>query len=93
MGAASCLLATRPTILARDLNATKDTKTLGVIMKEFSCPHSEPLPTIPVGKPTRQIDFVCPIRGNRLGLRFWTKPSPRIHRPLLVEIDLLPPRQ
>jgi hypothetical protein len=27
-------------------------------MKEFSCPHSEPLPTIPVGKPTRQIDFV-----------------------------------
>jgi endonuclease/exonuclease/phosphatase family metal-dependent hydrolase len=51
-------MASRPMILAGDLNATPESAVLSSFRKDWMISNDEPLPTIPVDKPTRQIDFV-----------------------------------
>jgi endonuclease/exonuclease/phosphatase family metal-dependent hydrolase len=56
-----------PVILAGDLNATPDSKPLAILAKNWkSAETGEPLLTIPVGKPTRQIDFVLHRPADKL---------------------------
>ena len=47
-----------PTILAGDLNATRDTPVLLTLSKQWEISNSKELPTVPVTKPRRQIDFI-----------------------------------
>ena len=46
-----------PAILAGDINATRDSSTLNTLIKRWSIAGPDS-PTIPVVKPTRQIDFI-----------------------------------
>lgn len=45
-------------LLAGDLNDTIDSRTLNEFEKHWTRTNDKPLPTVPVGKPDRQIDFV-----------------------------------
>jgi len=45
-------------ILAGDLNATPDSRTLEIVRTVWTPAQREPLPTIPVDAPARQIDYV-----------------------------------
>jgi endonuclease/exonuclease/phosphatase family metal-dependent hydrolase len=45
-------------ILAGDLNATPESEPLKILKQQWSLPDDKIYPTIPVEKPTRQIDYV-----------------------------------
>ena len=47
-----------PTILAGDLNDVLGSRTLKEFRKAWTLTNTKPMPTVPVGKPTRQIDFI-----------------------------------
>ncbi len=47
-----------PTILAGDLNDVLGSRTLKEFRKSWTPTNTKPMPTVPVGKPTRQIDFI-----------------------------------
>lgn len=47
-----------PAILAGDLNATPESEPLKILLEKWSLPDDKIYPTIPVDKPTRQIDYV-----------------------------------
>ncbi|TWU47025.1 endonuclease/exonuclease/phosphatase family protein [Rubripirellula reticaptiva] len=47
-----------PAILAGDLNDGPDSKTLLELKRHWTASSEKPMPTIPVAKPTKQIDFV-----------------------------------
>ncbi len=47
-----------PCLLLGDLNAVPDSQPLSILQKEWKRANNSPLPTIPVNKPTRQIDYV-----------------------------------
>ena len=47
-----------PTILAGDLNDVLGSRTLNEFQKSWTPTNAKPMPTVPVGKPTRQIDFI-----------------------------------
>ncbi|MBM81283.1 MAG: endonuclease [Planctomycetaceae bacterium] len=53
-------------ILAGDLNDTIDSRTLVELKKRWSPANKKPLPTVPVKKPSRQIDFILIRPPNRL---------------------------
>lgn len=48
----------RPALLAGDLNAIPESKTLKLLEQDWMRSNREILPTIPSGKPTRQIDYI-----------------------------------
>lgn len=48
----------RPMLLAGDLNDVRESQTLKTLQTVWTCANREPKPTIPVDKPTRQIDFI-----------------------------------
>lgn len=54
-----------PAILAGDLNATRDSKTLKTFAKQWTIANEKELPTIPVEKPKKQIDFILFRPANR----------------------------
>ncbi len=45
-------------ILAGDMNATPDSETMRLFSSVWKITNDDPLPTIPVGQPTKQIDFI-----------------------------------
>ena len=47
-----------PTIMAGDLNDVLGSRTLKEFQKSWTPTNAKPIPTVPVGKPTRQIDFI-----------------------------------
>ena len=49
---------TVPSILAGDLNDVLGSRTLKEFRKSWTPTNAKPMPTVPVGKPTRQIDFI-----------------------------------
>ncbi len=85
---------TQPTILAGDLNATWDSEVLKNAKQAWSITNQDALPTIPVQRPTRQIDFVLTRPTNR-----WTSTETRVldepvasdHRPILAVVELKRP--
>ncbi len=82
----------RPMILAGDINDTPSSETLGKLRDVWSSASDQPLATIPVDQPTRQIDFVLFRPADR-----WRVVEARVveerlasdHRPLLVELELV----
>ncbi|MCA9186756.1 MAG: endonuclease/exonuclease/phosphatase family protein [Pirellulaceae bacterium] len=81
-------------ILAGDLNDKLDSRTIQAIQQSWTLANSKPAPTIPVGKPQYQIDFVLTSpasawRVDRVIVLDETVASD--HRPLLAEVTLLSP--
>lgn len=80
-----------PVIIAGDLNATSDSRTLRTLGTNWqSASRGQPLPTIPVEKPLRQIDFVL----YRPADKFRTHSAEVLeesvasdHRPLLIVLE------
>lgn len=94
--AISKLIADRPdqaAILAGDLNATPDSPPLEVILKDWHNASREVQPTIPVRKPSRQIDYVLVRPASR-----WRVVETKVldeavasdHRALLAVVEWLP---
>lgn len=81
----------RPTILAGDMNATPDSKELAVLAtKWIDATASKRLHTIPVDKPTRQIDYVLFRPANRFRLvsaKVIDESTASDHRPVLVVLE------
>ncbi|MBN9118344.1 MAG: endonuclease/exonuclease/phosphatase family protein [Planctomycetes bacterium] len=79
-------------ILAGDLNATPDSKPLAVLAKNWkSAETGKPLLTIPVEKPTKQIDFVLhrPADGLKVTeTRVLAEAVASDHRAVLVVLEL-----
>lgn len=55
----------QPALLAGDLNATPESETLQLFEKIWTRANAKPMATVPVNKPTKQIDFVLHRPANR----------------------------
>lgn len=51
-------LQDKPALLAGDLNATPDSQTLKVLQQQWTIANQQPLATVPVQQPSKQIDFI-----------------------------------
>jgi endonuclease/exonuclease/phosphatase family metal-dependent hydrolase len=78
-------------IVAGDLNATPESKPLAILSKRWKSANTgKPLLTIPVKKPTRQIDFVLHRPADTLRVieaRVLDEPVASDHRPLLAVLE------
>ncbi|MEM7560238.1 MAG: endonuclease/exonuclease/phosphatase family protein [Planctomycetota bacterium] len=54
-----------PQLLAGDLNTVVGSKALEVLGSSWTFANDKPLPTVSVGKPTRQIDFILGSKSHR----------------------------
>lgn len=80
-------------LLAGDLNDVPDSRTLETLRRHWTVSNEKPLPTIPVGKPDRQIDYVLFKPGAR-----WRVVETRVleeavasdHRALLAILEIIP---
>ncbi|MCA9140633.1 MAG: endonuclease/exonuclease/phosphatase family protein [Planctomycetales bacterium] len=82
-----------PALLAGDLNDVVDSETLTRLETKWTCTNATPLPTIPVGKPSRQIDFILyrPIdRWSVIETRVLDESVASDHRAVLAVLELLP---
>lgn len=86
-----------PALLAGDLNDVLDGETLNRLQEKWTCTDETPLPTIPVGQPTRQIDFILcrPMgRWKVIETRVLDEAVASDHRAILAVLELLPqPKQ
>lgn len=83
----------RPALLAGDLNDVHGSRTLQEFAKVWTHSTSEPRPTIPVGKPSRQIDFVLyrpQPRWKVIEVQVLDEPVASDHLPILAVLELLP---
>jgi endonuclease/exonuclease/phosphatase family metal-dependent hydrolase len=79
-------------ILAGDLNATPESKPLTELAKHWKNASEGPQPTIPVGRPARQIDFVLfrPVqRWKVVSTTVLDEPIASDHRPILAVLELV----
>ena len=82
-----------PALLAGDLNDVPASPTLTALGVHWTRSNPTVLPTIPAGKPSRQIDYVLFRPADR-----WRAPETRVldeavasdHRPVLAVLDLMP---
>ena len=77
-------------LLAGDLNAVPESPVLDMFRQYWSITNSQPLPTIPVEKPTRQIDFVLTRPANRwrvLETRVLDESVASDHRAIFAELE------
>jgi endonuclease/exonuclease/phosphatase family metal-dependent hydrolase/dienelactone hydrolase len=84
-------LGSSPTILAGDLNATRDSSVLKRLAPNWSIAGELEQPTIPVAKPERQIDFVLTHPTDRWSVVKTEVIDEQIasdHRPLLAVLQL-----
>jgi endonuclease/exonuclease/phosphatase family metal-dependent hydrolase len=80
-----------PTLLAGDLNARPDSRTLAALSPHWAGAGGAPLPTFPSAQPTRQIDYVLARPAKRWKVvesRVLDEPIASDHRPLLVVLEL-----
>lgn len=81
----------RPMLLAGDLNDVLESQTLKALQTVWTCANREPKPTIPVDKPTRQIDFILvrPIeRWQVLEVSVLEEAIASDHRAVLAVLEL-----
>lgn len=84
---------TRPALLAGDLNAVPESAVLTNLMQQWTRSNEKVHPTIPVEKPSRQIDYVLFRPAGR-----WRTVETRVleeavasdHRPVLAVLELRP---
>jgi endonuclease/exonuclease/phosphatase family metal-dependent hydrolase len=85
--------APTPTLIAGDLNAVPESEVLQRLRQEWLLPDGAPTLTYPAVQPARQIDYVLarPAAQWRFrASRVVAEPVASDHRPLLVEVALLP---
>lgn len=78
-------------ILAGDLNAVPESPVLDIFRRQWAIAGSEPLPTIPVDRPSQQIDFVLMRPEQRWRVtetRVLDEPVASDHRPIFAELQL-----
>jgi endonuclease/exonuclease/phosphatase family metal-dependent hydrolase len=82
----------QPMILAGDLNATPDSETLKIVQADWQRSNREPMPTIPVDTPQRQIDYVLfrpESRWRRISTEVLDAAIASDHRPLVARLKLM----
>ena len=82
-----------PALLAGDLNATPDSKTLQRLETIWTRTNQKPLATIPVDKPTRQIDFILFHPAQRwkvVEVKVLEEAVASDHRAIFAVLELLP---
>ena len=82
-----------PAILAGDLNATRDSKTLKTLADQWTIANAKELPTIPVAKPSKQIDFILfrPVkRWKTVEVRVLKEAIASDHRAIFAVLELHP---
>lgn len=88
-------MTTQPlALLAGDLNAVPESKPLEILCTMWKVANEHPQPTIPVDKPTRQIDFVLlkpAARWKVIETRVLDEAVASDHRAFLATLELLPP--
>jgi endonuclease/exonuclease/phosphatase family metal-dependent hydrolase len=82
-----------PMILVGDFNARPESDTIKELEKTWTRTNKEPLPTVPVEKPTHQIDYIFVKPANRFRI-IKTEVLPEAvasdHRAIWAEVELLP---
>jgi endonuclease/exonuclease/phosphatase family metal-dependent hydrolase len=82
----------RPMLLIGDLNATPDSAVMAEFHKTWKRANDEILPTIPVARPARQIDYVLLRPAERwrvIEVKVLDEPLASDHRPILAVLELL----
>jgi endonuclease/exonuclease/phosphatase family metal-dependent hydrolase len=85
--------AARPALLAGDLNATPESMTLEQLATNWKLANAEPLPTIPVKEPQKQIDYVLYRPLNRwkvVEVKVLEEAVASDHRAIAATLELLP---
>lgn len=83
----------RPAILAGDLNDVIGSQTLDTLDRVWKRSNADPLPTIPVTQPNRQIDFVLVRPASRwkvIETRVLDEAVASDHRAILAVLELQP---
>jgi endonuclease/exonuclease/phosphatase family metal-dependent hydrolase len=83
-------------LLAGDLNDVPQSATLTLLKKAWTLPHDQPLATVPVSAPRRQIDYVLlrPQTAWKVQeARVLDEPQASDHRPLLITLEASPPKR
>ena len=83
----------QPALLVGDLNDVSDSETLMRLTSTWTITNATPLPTIPVGKPSRQIDFILFRPADRwrvLKTRVLSQAVASDHRAIVADLELLP---
>lgn len=81
-----------PALLAGDLNATPESKTLELLAMQWKRANAEPLPTIPVKEPKQQIDFILYRPQNRwkvIEVKVLDEAVASDHRGIAATLELL----
>ena len=84
----------QPALLAGDLNDVPESAVLTEVSQQWTRANMKPQPTIPVGKPTRQIDFVLlrpQSRWRVIETKVVEETVASDHRPILATLELLAP--
>jgi len=85
--------ADQPALLIGDLNATPDAEPLQILKARWHDAAAQPLFTIPVGKPTRQIDFILfrpQERWRVVECRVLVEAVASDHRPIFAVLEIRP---
>jgi endonuclease/exonuclease/phosphatase (EEP) superfamily protein YafD len=80
-------------ILAGDLNALRDSRVLKEFAKAWTHSSREEMPSVPVGKPARQIDYVLLRPAERwrvIETKVLAEAVASDHRAILAVLELLP---
>ena len=80
-----------PSILAGDLNDVLGSRTLKEFQKLWTPTNAKPMPTVPVGKPIRQIDFILfrpAARWKVIETRVLDEAVASDHRAIFVILEL-----
>ena len=88
--------ADMPSLLVGDLNAEFSSDVLDQARKLWKVSNAQRLPTIPVGKPKRQIDFVLcypPARWQVEEVKVIDETTASDHRPILAVLTQIGPTQ
>ena len=83
--------ASKPAILAGDLNASRDSAVLKIFTEKWAITNERELPTVPVSKPKRQIDFVLTLRSTSwkvIEVRVLDEAIASDHRAILAILQL-----
>jgi endonuclease/exonuclease/phosphatase family metal-dependent hydrolase len=83
--------STAAAILAGDLNATPESKTLDILRRDWTLANQEERPTVPVGRPQRQIDYVLLRPAERwkvIEVRVLDEAVASDHRAILAVLEL-----
>jgi endonuclease/exonuclease/phosphatase family metal-dependent hydrolase len=84
----------QPALLAGDLNAVPHSEAMEALAKHWSATSTQEMPTSPVVKPKRQIDYVWYRPRDRfrvVEVRVLDEPEASDHRPILAVLELLEP--